>query len=228
VPGDYRAVLGVLLALSIAAVVALRGRHFGGTDAQMLFLGWGFLLLQTKAIGDCSLYFGTTWVVTMLVVAGVLGMVLAANAMARTFIRGAPAWPYAPLFLTLAILALVPREQVLAWPYAARLAWTLLAVPLPIFFAGLIFSSTFRAGRDTAALFGANLIGAVLGGFCEYLGMAIGSSRLAWFVFAAYSASLVCHVATRRNHVVVTSGRRIASGVATLAVAAALTSVVNP
>jgi hypothetical protein len=228
VPSDYRAVLGVMLALSIAAVVALRGRHFGATDAQMLFLGWGFLLLQTKAIGDCSLYFGTTWVVTMLVVAGVLGMVLVANAMATTLIRGVPAWPYAPLFVTLAILALVPREQVLSWPYAARLAWTLMAVPLPILFAGLIFSSTFRSGRDTAALFGANLIGAVLGGFCEYLGMAIGSSRLTWFVFAAYSASLACHVVTRRNHVAVTSGRRVAAGVATLVVAAALTSVVNP
>ena len=90
----------------------------------MVCLGCGFLLLQTKAIGDCSLYFGTTWVVTMIVIAGVLAMVLLANAVATTSIRGTPAWPYAPLFLTLAVLALVPREQVLAWPYAARLAWT--------------------------------------------------------------------------------------------------------
>ena len=39
-------------------------------------MGWGFLLLQTKSIGDTSLYFGTTWFVTTLVIAGVLLMVL--------------------------------------------------------------------------------------------------------------------------------------------------------
>ncbi len=39
------------------------------------------------------------------------------------------------------------------------MVWALTAVPLPIFFAGLIFSTTFRMEKDTASLLGANLIG---------------------------------------------------------------------
>jgi hypothetical protein len=65
-------------------------------------------------------------------------------------------------------------------------------VPLPVFFAGLIFSTTFRAGPSPRLMFGANLVGAMIGGFCEYGGMAIGTSNLMLIVVAAYIASLVC------------------------------------
>lgn len=79
VPSDYAIVIGLLLIVSIVTVTALRGSSLGPSDAHFFFLGWGFLLLQTKSIGDCSLYFGTTWFVTTLVIAGVLLMVLLAN-----------------------------------------------------------------------------------------------------------------------------------------------------
>ena len=50
-------------------------------------------------------------------------------------------------------------------------------------------------GNDTerqmaAALFGANLLGATLGGFLEYLGMVIGTGALSALIIAAYIASL--------------------------------------
>ena len=86
----------------------------------------------------------------------------------------------------------MPRDQVLGFSTAGRFLWTLLIVPLPIFFAGLIFSCTFRHALNPAALFGANLIGAMLGGFCEYLGMAIGHRALLLIVLMAYLASLAC------------------------------------
>ncbi|MCZ6602719.1 MAG: hypothetical protein O6952_06920, partial [Planctomycetota bacterium] len=70
-------------------------------------------------------------------------------------------------------------------------AWSLLAVPLPIFFAGLIFSTTFRTSPGPSASLGANLIGATVGGFLEYGGMAIGHQALGLFVMVAYLASLV-------------------------------------
>ena len=66
----------------------------------LFFLGMGFLLLETKSITDCCLYFGTTWLVTMLVVAGVLLMVLAANALA-TRLHGFSRRFYVPLFVSL-------------------------------------------------------------------------------------------------------------------------------
>lgn len=199
IPSDYLVVIGTLLALSIVAVAALRGRGFGATDGHFLFMGWGFLLLQTKSIGDCSLYFGTTWLVTTLVITGVLLMVLLANWVALRHLPAFRPWLFAPLFLVLVILLLVPREIILAQSLGVRVAWTLLVIPLPVFFAGLIFSTTFRSAGNPAALFGANLIGATIGGFCEYLGMLIGNHRLGYMVLAAYAASLLCLHWRRRS-----------------------------
>jgi spermidine synthase len=199
VPRDYTIVMGLLLAVSLVSVLAIRGASFGASDGHFLFLGWGFLLLQTKSIGDCSLYFGTTWFVTTLVITGVLLMVLLANWVAIRFISAFRPWLYVPLFATLLVLLLVPRELILAQPLGIRLLWTLIAVPLPIFFAGLIFSTTFREGGNPSALFGANLIGATIGGFCEYLGMWLGSGALSWIVIAAYAASLTCLSISRRR-----------------------------
>lgn len=197
IPGDYLVVIGVLLVVSVAAVASLRGSSVGLNDGHFFFLGWGFLLLQTKSIGDCSLYFGTTWFVTTIVISGILLMVLLANWAAR-YVGSFNPWLYAPLFASLAVLLLVPREAILGLDLAARLAWALLAVPLPVFFAGVIFSTTFRAAGDPSKLFGANLVGATIGGFCEYLGMAFGSRILAYVVIVAYAGSVVCLLQQRR------------------------------
>ena len=189
IPADYLIVIGILLAITIPAVFLLRGRGFGLNDSHFLFLGLGFLLLETKSISDCSLYFGTTWFVTLIVVAGVLLMVLAANLVAMR-IRRFRTWMYAPLIITLLLLYLVKRESILALTFNQRLLWSLLVVPLPIFFAGLIFSTTFREAVNPSSFFGANLIGAMIGGFSEYLSMVIGNQNLMFLVIGAYLVSL--------------------------------------
>ena len=203
VPRDYAIVIGVLLLVSVATVGALRGRGLGASDAHFFFMGWGFLLLQTKSIGDTSLYFGTTWFVTTLVITGVLLMVLLANWVAIRFlrVRAFSPWLYLPLFASLALLLLVPRETILGQHYGVRLVWTLVAVPLPVFFAGLIFSTTFRDAANPSSLFGANLMGATIGGFSEYLGMWTGSEALSVIVIVAYLASLLSVRRARRHGV---------------------------
>ena len=189
IPADYLIVIGILLAITIPAVFLLRGRGFGINDGHFLFLGLGFLLLETKSISDCSLYFGTTWFVTMVVVAGVLLMVLAANLVAMRMSRFRP-WLYAPLIATLLLLYFVKRDSILALSFDQRLLWSILAVPLPIFFAGLIFSTTFRQASNPSSSFGANLIGAMIGGFAEYLSMIIGNQNLMFLIIGAYLLSL--------------------------------------
>ena len=188
IPSDYLLVIATLLILSIVAVIALKPPGIGASHGHFAFLGAGFLLLQTKSIVDASLYFGATWFVTMLVVAGVLLMVMAANwvAIRRRF---EAKLLYVPLIASLLVLILVPREWILAIPWGGRLAWTLLAVPLPIFFAGLVFSTTFRREAQPASAFGANLLGATVGGFAEYLGMVVGSQALSLLVIACYLCS---------------------------------------
>lgn len=189
VPADYLIVIGILLAMTLPAVYLLRGRGFGVNDGHFLFLGLGFLLLETKSISDCSLYFGTTWFVTMVVVAGVLLMVLAANLVAM-YIKQFGTWMYAPLIAILLLLYFVKRDTILALTFDERLLWSLLVVPLPIFFAGLIFSTSFRGAVSPSSFFGANLIGGMIGGFCEYFSMKIGNRSLMFLVIGAYLVSL--------------------------------------
>lgn len=197
IPPDYLIVIASLLVLSIATVYALRSSRLGAGDAHFFFLGLGFLLLETKSIGDCSLYFGTTWLVTLIVVAGVLLMVLAANLVAMRVVGPSP-WLYVPLLASLFFLYAMPRDLVLGWPWVPRLIWALLVMPLPIFFAGLVFSTGFRDAKNAASLLGANLVGATIGGFCEYLGMAVGTQALMLLVIAAYAASLACRLMPSR------------------------------
>lgn len=181
--------IGILLAITIPTVLMLRGRGFGVNDGHFLFLGLGFLLLETKSISDCSLYFGTTWFVTLVVVTGVLLMVLAANLVAMRMSRFQQ-WLYAPLIATLLLLYFVRRDTILALSFDERLLWSVLVVPLPIFFAGLIFSTTFLQALNPSSFFGANLIGAMIGGFSEYLSMIMGNQNLMFLVIGAYLVSL--------------------------------------
>jgi hypothetical protein len=188
IPADYLIVIAILLAITIPAVFKLRGRGFGLNDGHFLFLGLGFLLLETKSISDCSLYFGTTWFVTLVVVTGVLLMVLAANLVAMRIARFRT-WMYAPLIAALLLLYWVKRDSILVLSFDERLLWSLFVVPLPIFFAGLIFSTTFRHAAIPSSFFGANLIGAMIGGFCEYLSMIVGNQNLMFLIMAAYLVS---------------------------------------
>jgi len=195
IPRDYLVVIVVLLVVSTIMIYLIRGRGLTVGDSHFLFLGFGFLLLETKSISDCSLYFGTTWFVTMLVVSGVLIMVLAANLVAMHmkfhFLM------YVPLIASLLLVGLVKKDTVLSLSLAERLGWSLFVVSLPIFFAGLIFSTTFRAVNAPALAFGANLIGAMAGGFCEYLSMLIGNDRLIFIIVAAYGASLLSRLKSK-------------------------------
>lgn len=197
IPSDYLVAIGGMLAFSVMTVAFLRRGSFGWGDVHFGLLGMGFLLLETKNIIDCTLFFGATWFVAMVVVSGVLLMVIAANQVAER-VGKFSLWMYAPLFAVLALLLLVPREWVLGFGFPGRLLWALLVVPLPVFFAGIIFSLTFREAGAPSAVFGANLIGAMLGGFCEYLGMAVGNHRLSMLVIVAYLGSLLVLACARR------------------------------
>ncbi|MCW8140513.1 MAG: hypothetical protein KIT58_16565 [Planctomycetota bacterium] len=190
IPRDYLLVLVTLAAGVVVTIAAARpvGGRLGAPEAQAFFLGAGFLLLQTKSITDCSVYFGATWLVTTVVVTGVLLMVLLAN---LATIKGVGRASYVSLFAALVVTCAMPREWILGLPLGGRLAWAALAVPLPIFFAGQIFSTAFRAAPRPAALFGANLLGATLGGLCEYGAMVVGSRGLSVLLIGLYALSLV-------------------------------------
>jgi hypothetical protein len=198
IPPDYVLVILSLLVISVVAVARLKPRGTGAEDLHFGAMGMGFLLLETKSIVDCSLYFGATWVVSLIVIAGVLLMVLLANGLASR-LRGFTTWLYLPLIGSILLLYAVPNDAILRLPFAGRLAWTVLVVPIPIFFAGLVFSGTFKRSPLSSAAFGANLVGAMVGGFAEYLSMATGRRSLVLVVIGAYLVSLLATTAVERR-----------------------------
>jgi hypothetical protein len=190
IPTDYLTTIGVLLLVSILGLFVASDKQRKGIDLHFFSLGAGFLLLETKSITSVSLYFGATWFVSMIVILGVLVMVLLANLVATRIPRFSPVL-YLPLAAAVAFLYFFPVEHVLSWSFAVRLLFCLAVIPLPIFFAGLIFSSTFRDSPDPAFSFGSNLLGAMVGGFVEYLGMITGTQALLLVVLAFYLASFL-------------------------------------
>jgi len=188
VPADYLETLGILLVLSLALLVVLApGQR--PTGASMFFLGAGFLLLETLAITKLSLLYGATWTVSSAVIVGFLSAVLGANLVVlRTGpIRLGPV--YAVLLTAIAANALVPVSAFLELAAVPRIVLSTALYCLPIFCAGIIFATLFRRSLDPVLAFGANTMGAVVGGFLEYLGMAVGFQGLYWIVIAVYLLS---------------------------------------
>jgi hypothetical protein len=61
----------------------------------------------------------------------------------------------------------------------------------PLFFAGILFASAFRSVKDIPAAFGANLLGALVGGILENCSMIVGITFLNLLALAIYALSVV-------------------------------------
>jgi spermidine synthase len=199
IPWTYITVF-LLVGLSSAwAVHRVFGKSLfsrGRFDAQMFLLGAAFLLLETRAVTQLSLLFGSTWIVNTSVFGGVLAMVLAANTFAaRVKSYRRELW-YGLLAASLIALWLLPLDPLFELDLAARAAVAGLAAAVPVFFAGVIFSSELRARPDSAAALGSNLCGAVVGGLLENFSMLTGLRAIVLFALVFYLLSML--IAVRR------------------------------
>lgn len=191
IPVDYLFTIGSLLLISsIFIILTTLDRRTRGLDLHFFFLGAAFLLLETKGITTIALFLGATWLVSTVVILGVLIMVLLANSVAAR-LPVFSVWFYLPLAGSVCLLYYLPTATVLSWPIYARLAYCLVLVPLPIFFAGLIFSFGLRSHQNPTMAFGSNLIGAMVGGFVEYAGMITGTKVLLLLILVFYLASFL-------------------------------------
>jgi hypothetical protein len=98
----------------------------------------------------------------------------------------------------LALLAVNYFVPVGALAFDSRLVESVvysLLVFSPIFCAGLLFGSSIKRSEDVTVDYGANLLGAMVGGVAEYLSLLMGFQFLLLLVAAFYLAAL----ATRRT-----------------------------
>jgi Spermine/spermidine synthase domain len=207
IPWLYRVTLGLILLASIILVRSAAGpyrRMRGYLD--LFFMGAAFMLLETKNIVQFALLFGTTWFVNALVTAGVLVAVFAAVEVSRRVEIRRPALLYAGLLAALVVAWAVPPESLLSLSLLPRFVVAVIIAFAPIFLANMVFAQRFRNTGDSTTAFGANLLGAIVGGVLEYLSLIVGYRWLLVVVALLYGLAFL----TGRGHLRVagpTAGR---------------------
>ena len=132
-----------------------------------------------------ALLFGTTWFVNALVFIGVLVAVLAAIEISRRWTFRPPRLLYLLLLFCLAVAAGAARQPA-KLDFLPRFVCAVLLAFTPILIANLIFAQRFKDVAELVTAFGANLLGAMLGGILEYLSLLTGYRALLIVVAVLY------------------------------------------
>ena len=181
--------MAVVAAVALLILLAFAPGRGARPNGQMLFLGAGFMLLETKGVVHMALLFGSTWVVNSIVFFAILVLILLSNLYVLA-VRPERLLPYYAL-LSAALVAnvAVPMSWYLSLPGASRVVVSCLVVYLPIAFAGVIFAASFRESRRPDVDFGSNIGGVILGGLAENLSLVLGFNRLLIVALAFYALS---------------------------------------
>jgi SAM-dependent methyltransferase len=195
-PVTYMIALGMILLLSYVFV----RKTIGFTDPidrnylPFFFLGSGFMLVETKAITELGLHLGGTWFVIAAAILLVLVMAFLANLIVTRSGQKLAGPAYFGLFISLLVgygLA-TSHGQLMFGPPLMQLAVSCFVLTIPLFFAGIIFSSLIgEAEVNISTAFAYNLMGALFGGVMEYNSMYFGFAFLYLLALGFYSLAWV-------------------------------------
>ena len=192
IPGFYLLTIALILLASLFVVRTAAGPLTGMRPyLDLFFMGTAFLLLETKNVVQFALLFGTTWFVNALVFGGILLTVFAAVEVARRVRFRRPVLLYAPLFAALAIAWAVPQGALLALPWSVRLPIAVALAFAPVFLANLVFAERFEGVGSSNVAFGANLLGAMVGGLLEYASLLVGYRSLLLLAALLYALAFL-------------------------------------
>lgn len=171
----------------------------GNVDLHFFLLGAAFMLLEAQIVSRMALLFGTTWVVNSIVVSGLLCLILAANILYRRFPRVPVRWAYAGLFTSLLISLTVPLEKLFFESILIRTAISTVVLCMPVFFAGIVFISSFAKANFQGESLGSNLFGALAGGLFESISLWFGLKALIVLAALIYAGSALAPVRRMRT-----------------------------
>jgi spermidine synthase len=187
IPGAFFSVSVLVVLLALAFYLEIPEARSRIPSLFFFSMGAGFLLLETQVVSRLALYFGTTWQVNGIVIAAVLAALLVANYVTEKRRNPWPrSWMLALLLLSIAFVYLFPFNYL---PLPAATVGLIAAAifGVPVFFAGLLFASEFRAADSPGAALGANMLGAVVGGLLENLSLIIGMKALVLVAACLYA-----------------------------------------
>jgi hypothetical protein len=191
VPAHYINALLVVLVISIVAVGATMKGEGGRFSWHFFLLGAGFMLLETKSIIQFALLWGSTWIVASLSIAAVLVMALVANyIVAKTEIRRP--WLVGTILVALlAVSYVIPIGRITFESRVTESVFYSLLVFSPVLCAGLLFGSAIKVSPSLPRDYGTNLLGAMVGGVCEYLSLATGFRALLVIIALCYIGAVM-------------------------------------
>jgi spermidine synthase len=183
----------ILVSLAVLVVFGWFLRQVSSEGARLhphfMFLGAGFMLLEAQIVSKMALLFGTTWVVNSIVVSGLLCLIVAANVVYDFFPRIPLSVAYAGLFVSLALMFVVPMQKLFFESWSTRVLAATLALCLPVFFAGIIFVSSFARANFRGSALGSNLFGSLVGGLLESSSLWFGLKSLTILAMVLYLGS---------------------------------------
>ena len=188
-----RTYLTVSLIVLVLALFLVRGNlePSKASTWHFFFLGAGFLLLETQLVSRLALYFGTTWLVNCVALTAVLLVLVLSN----LYVAQKKPARLGPFYFWLVLFLLA--NYFFPWaalPFSARTIGILLSITyaVPVFFAGVIFTSSFSRYEEKSAAFGANIVGAVAGGLAQNVSFIFGMKALLIFASVFYVLAEVC------------------------------------
>lgn len=184
--------LGVL---GIGMVYLFKPKGRWRLNNRMFFLGAAFMLLETKAVVQMALLFGSTWLVNSAVFFSALVLILLANLYVMKVPTVRLGLHYAGLLLVLSASVLVPFEAFLSGGIVWRYVVPCLLALGPMFFAGVIFARSFRDEPNPDQAFGSNIAGSVIGGLAESFSTMLGFRHLlilaiCFYILSAWTPSM--------------------------------------
>jgi hypothetical protein len=196
-PVSYLVILGMVLLGALALTANFVSDRPRSSELSFFLLGAGFMLVETKAITELGLTFGSTWEVIAVVIAGVLLMAFLANAVVQKFDIRRPQLAFVLLLGSLAAGWLVMGAGGFPSTLPGRIA-TVVLLTCPMFFSGIVFSTLLGARGSVSAVMSANLLGAMCGGLLEYNSMYFGFRFLYLVAMGFYGLALVHWALSRR------------------------------
>jgi len=191
IPREYIAVLGGIV---LVALILVRANFKAAyrMDPHFMFLGAGFLLLETKSVTEYALLVGSTWVTNSVVFTVILAAILVVNlAVARGWMRLPVPVLFGGLGIALMLQFILPVTRWAGSGGAGTVVLAGLYLGIPMLLASAIFALTFRTALLGSAALASNLVGSVIGGVSEYSSLVLGLRALSLVALVMYGVAFI-------------------------------------
>ena len=198
VPVHYRVFMAMVMLMGLGGLWLLPSGE-RRVKAPYFLMGAAFFLIETSNVVALSLLYGSTWMVNTAVFAGILVLILLGNLTAMRRSGTSVLGLFILLWVGLGISYIVRPAMLLGIePWWLKGVAAVVVFLGPVYLASVIFAQLIKRETHLAQAYGSNLLGAVMGGACEYLSMVMGLRWLLLLTSAFYVLAFVSLLPSRK------------------------------